>query len=1237
MTGESAGAVADFCATLRRLVRGCGVPQTRLARALNRSEASVSELLNGRRSTPPPLDDILSILMCCRSSVGDHPPPGLSLDSDWWRTRLSELEATTEAQHRAQVPRVQRREPTAAAKVNWPSVENVAFDFTSAVKILVGDRSGFDDLIEETVEPLNLVANGSINLRELFQGFGARVRASRGTTRTALLCAADVTLLVTAFSGAVAQHGIVSRPETGDGTGDVVTEVLEELGRIELGSARVRDSTELREEIAAAYASAADVVYSLGDPTEHEPGRLARMAWRRYEALLAPVTWDCPELRLTSEPYDPDQELGRRQATSDRVGLIELGVLLSEFASTGQASAQQRERMRAPIASAEGSGPTIPSLEAGYVNPAFRVAKHPVGRQLASDGWWQWQPLREDLAGFLAAHLITYQATQAPLLVFGHPGSGKSLLTKLIAARLPEAEYFCLRVELRHLPADLDLQEQLESALFHSTGRRTVWPDATGMRSEVTRVVLLDGFDELLQAGGGLLDTARQWRYLKDIEQFQQRESELGRATVFIVTSRTVVADQVLTPTNSTVIRIEPFDDTRIDCWLEVWEVTNRRYFTLHRLEPLTWEVVRPHRDLAGQPLLLLMLALYDGVGNPLRRLGVHSVRRVDLYERLLKEFVRRQVVKRSGLLPSAVQEDSVERELRRLSVIAMGMFNRRRQSITASDADDDLAALLDCESSALLFGRFFFVHESQAVVAAEEVRSYEFLHATFGEYLVARLIEAELRSVLVEWKGESQELVDDARLYALLSFVSLTDDAEVIRNVGELRDIAGASEGNSLPKLIHTLFRQTYAGGHRSRLLYQPSGRKELEGDAVYTANLLLLAVLAEGSVNVSEFFATSTPIDDWWRCVQIWRSQFGENAWEMFTRALSLEDRAIGTDLGRSWDICVRMPGVGLSSAKTLSWALRLNSLGPASYHDSKGVNSTDLIRRLSFVHDADVHQLLHALLPLLEEIPSSLRTYRINEEQQALSAAHVLVAMLGRRTRDSEELASRYLDVLSVLQNLPEGERISVADILVRNVVHDAVLLPESIVFPILLELMRLWSTSPGVLPVQAWDLLRSYMESQIERTDLSERDRAALVNALATYLREYATLFRDSPTPQDRLMQTLREAETTHIWELAVRASGREVLNDGLSILDATPVAERSPDAVIGLLRLARELGEEGWLVEHAESMLSRLSVRALKRLRPSDVDSVRQMVHDVDLLAVLNRIDRSWRGPSTSST
>ncbi|WP_327433722.1 NACHT domain-containing protein [Streptomyces sp. NBC_01236] len=1212
--GDATGAVADFCATLRRTVRGCGVSQAELARVLHRSDAAVSALLNGRRAKPPQLDEVLSIVNHCRDRAGAHPAPGLVLDPAWWRTRLAELENTAEASRRPQ-RYAQGRLPIAP-------VEAVTFDFGSAVELLAGGRGGFDGLDADVLEPLDLVGATAVELRGLFDGFGARVRACRGTARTALLCAADIVLLVTGFCDAVARLGAVRDAEGVDA--DLTTQVLEELGRVVLGSARARDTAELREEIATAYAAAADIMH-FGGFAGAPPEELARLAQRRYESLLAGVTWDCPELRLTSETYDPDQEEGRQQASADRVGLIELGVLLREFANGDRVTPQQRDRLRAPIAPAEGSGPAIPSLAAGYVNPAFRSAGRSADWQLAADDWWEGQPLREDIAGFLAAYLLSYQAMQAPLLVLGHPGSGKSLLTRLIAARLPEAEFSCLHVELRHVPAELDLQEQLEEALFRSTGRRISWPDAAQSAGDVVRVVLLDGFDELIQAGAGRLDMSTQWQYLMSIERLQQREFELGRPVVFVVTSRTVVADQVLTPMASTVLRLEPFDDARIACWLEVWEATNRRYFATQGVEPLTWDVVRPYRDLARQSLLLLMLALYDAVGNPLRRLDGRDIRRVDLYERLLVEFVRRQVVKHQGPLPPSAEAEAIEKELGRLGVIAVGMFNRRSQSLTSDEADRDLDVLLGEGGSTLLFGRFFFVHEAQAVVAEERLRSYEFLHATFGEYLVARLVCDEVWRVLDRWEGNEAARIDDDVLQAVLSIVPLTDRAEVLDNIRELSGPGGARWHGRLPVLLRTLFQRGDRGhGEREVLPYRPADRNRTERDATYGANLLLLVLLVEDGVRASEFLASAAPVERWWRCAQFWRSQFGEASWELFTGAVSVQRRSADRDPDTTGDLWITLRGIAVP-ADDLTWTLRRTVLGPAAYHDARGVDAADLSRRLSLLCDTDAQQLLHALAPLLRTLPNTLRTYRIDEEQRAVSGAHTLVALLCRDRGLPGQTAARYLDVLEVLRNLPDADRSTVADVLVRHLVQDADLLPEDVVGALLVELIRLGPAGGGARWTGLWPVLEAYVSRAMGRAALEDKEFDVPVG----HLRRYAALF---PGPQERLQQMLREAGTSHIWAVMERGPGHVVLEEGRALLDATPAAERAPESVIGLLRLARELGQEDWLAEHAEPLLRSLEPAALLRLRAGDVDALRAVVRDARLLSTFRAIEEIWRGP-----
>src|SRR4029079_17366911 len=82
-------------------------------------------------------------------------------------------------------------------------------------------------------------------------------------------------------------------------------------------------------------------------------------------------------------------------------------------------------------------------------------------------------------------------------------------------------------------------------------------------------------------------------------------------------------------PAGALAVRLEPFDDAQIGRWLAVWNRTNAG------LEPLTADVVLRFRALAEQPLLLLMLALYDATDSALQD-GAATLDDGQLYERLL-------------------------------------------------------------------------------------------------------------------------------------------------------------------------------------------------------------------------------------------------------------------------------------------------------------------------------------------------------------------------------------------------------------------------------------------------------------------------------------------------------------------------------------------------------------------------------------------------------------------------
>ncbi|MEU4271847.1 hypothetical protein [Streptomyces sp. NPDC026092] len=1239
-------AVVDFCETLRRLVRGCGIPQTDLARALHRAESTVSELLSGRRTTAPRLDLVLEVVRYCRDHAGDHRPPGLSLDPAWWRTRHAELE------HAAEPPRARAAEPLPPRAATRPVrsvaepppwLEDGVLDFATAVDILGAGRGFRDGFTEELLEPLTLSGSAPADVRELFEGYPERVRAAHGTARTALLYAADVVVHVAAFCDAVQGSGISAGPDWGEGRTDLTTEVLGELARVELGSSRVRDPLELRAEIAASYQAVSRLVQAAGDAVGRSPEALARQALRGYDRLLGALTWPCPELRLTSETVVVPDEVDEPE--HDGAGLDRLGRLLTEFADGGTAPARHLARLRAPLASMEGSGAVIPSLAQGYVDPSFRIAPHPVDRDLASDEWWERQPLRDDLAGFLAAYLLTARATRAPLLVLGHPGSGKSLLTRLLTARLPESEFFCVRVELRHVPADVDVQEQIEAELLRSTGRHTAWPDVVDPESGVVRVVLLDGFDELLQAGGHHLDTRRQWNYLRDIERIQEREAEWGRPTVVVVTSRTVVADRAHTPAATTVLRLEPFDDARIGRWLACWERANAHLSGVREAEALTWDVLRPHRELARQPLLLLMLALYDAAGHPLR--GRHGERmgRVELYERLLGEFVRREVVRQQGPLPPPEEETAIEEELLRLGVIATGMFNRRSQSIMARDAERDLSVLLRDPGAPLPFGRFFFVHEAQAVAAEEEIRSYEFLHATFGEYLVARVVCRELRKTVGGGPRQEGAKVDDGRLRALLSPVPLTDRAEVLRDAAELlrRGVAGPRAALVAP--LRELFARVLGGDEdRVDVPYRPLTQSRMERDAVYGANLLLLAVVCAGEegLEASAFLSTDAPVERWWRCAHLWRSQLGESSWTAFTHALVVRQRfaeATGEVAPRDLFLSLRGeaepdPGTGRTPATWLQ--------GPRAFRGRPGLDVAEVVRRLAFLGDTDTGHVLHAVLPLLERLPGAVDTYLADPDAGVRSMAHVLLTLVWRDDERPEALAAAYEEVVSAMHHLPDETMARMTDTLTVLLVRDAARLPGATVLAVLKALTTPvpGRPTPGGT-AGTWSALLTCVEAQAARADIPPAELERIAARVGLMLVREAALHGSRGSRAEgaglgrrRGLETaLREAGSTGLWHwtLPGRLPNDRLLDEARETAARSEGPARSPWTVVGALRLANELGRDDWLAEQAEPLLRTLGLQALGLLRPSDVDFLRPFVRDTALTAVFGRIEEVWRG------
>jgi hypothetical protein len=834
--------------------------------------------------------------------------------------------------------------------------------YETAVRLLGGDAAKVVQLVDTLVGAGMLALVGPVG--SLLGWFDAKAELSRVTERmvTGLmekrssLSRFERTERLEAALGALAVAGFFEVLDEADLPRDLVITADEQRSLASRATAGLRlpvpgpaeshqeFRSHLRDYYDALAGSVAGFVTGLAafeslDDTRRERFRqgvraLPELAVVRYESLVGRLAAEFPEVRFWA---------GVREQSAVHASLADLREMLASIAA-GRAPDERREglarayaaALRRPIAESGEvpAGLRLPTLGDAFVPQSFRTSAD--AARLSSEDWWEQQILREDLLTFLTGHLTSRAATEAPLMVLGQPGSGKSVLAKILAAQLPANDFLPVLVKLRDVHAAADVQEQVEQAIRHDTGERLDWPALARSAGDALPLVILDGFDELLQATG-----VSQTDYLTRVAAFQRREADQGRPVAVVITSRTSVADRARAPQDTVAVRLEPFDESRVGRWVEVWNATNAEHFRGGAEQPLQLATAMRYPELVGQPLLLLMLAIYDAEGNSLRSAG--ELRSDQLYERLLERFARREVDKRGGGLPPRDRDRLVEAELRRLSVVAFAMFNRGAQWVTETQLDDDLRALPDLvrtpgpvttddlrpplRAAELALGSFFFVHRARATRDDTALAAFEFLHATFGEFLVARLVHRVVREMVVRERASSflsAPAPDDGLLHALLSFAPLAARRQIVLFVAEMvTDLSDEDRADWVDLLIR-LFRAAQEPRLASAFdRYLPQPLTVPARIAAHTVNLLLLTLCAE-AIMASRLLGTpdaAATIQVWRDVAVFWQSQrsagwpglldivqlnrIGQDKERDMRLALSADGPAVVETIGPGWEI--------------------------------------------------------------------------------------------------------------------------------------------------------------------------------------------------------------------------------------------------------------------------------------------------------------------------------------------
>ncbi|NUT52465.1 MAG: hypothetical protein HOV94_35035 [Saccharothrix sp.] len=548
----------------------------------------------------------------------------------------------------------------------------------------------------------------------------------------------------------------------------------------------------------------------------------------------------------------------------------------------------------------------FPTVEDGFVAPAYRLAVHHEAAQISSEQWWADQTeVREDIDAFLAAHLSGQESTTLPLLVLGHPGAGKSLLVDVLAARLPAGRFTVVTVQLRKVRAEDPVHRQIETALSETLAERVDWGAVADEGGDCTRVVLLDGFDELIQASG-----VQQSTYLEQVRDFQEREANLDRPVAVVITSRTLVADRAHVPPGVRVVKLEEFDDARVERWLDAWNAANA---ATPGFRPPTLDQVLHHGDLARQPLLLLMLVIYAAdPGNP--PLNDEDLSKADLYERLINSFVARQARDKGAVRPSAdVVGERAAQARWRLSIAALAMFNRGRQYVTDVELDRDLAVFAPGEGprqrttfdapvseADRTVEDFFFIHSAKWNEGSRTGgRTFEFLHATFGEYLIAEVTLALLRQLVVQSAAgaanpyQRSAPPDDSLLYALISHEALLKRKPILDFARELFHRLDPATRTALLDLLGRLLRSVDDRVRDDKHSSYAPGRSTLVSRmAAYSANLASLRfhLVTEPTPLEALLPGSDGDLTPWRSLVYLWHSGLDEEGWTAVRGAMSI-----------------------------------------------------------------------------------------------------------------------------------------------------------------------------------------------------------------------------------------------------------------------------------------------------------------------------------------------------------
>lgn len=364
-------------------------------------------------------------------------------------------------------------------------------------------------------------------------------------------------------------------------------------------------------------------------------------------------------------------------------------------------------------------------------------------KQILLDRFWDGKEVNsgENVGKFIMNELTSPLNSFKPIIILGNPGAGKSMLSSILSARLcdsPDFVPFFIRlrdVVLSDTNPKNHINEGIENTIEGNIDVDWIsWAKEFNTRIPV---IVLDGFDELLRASQAEINN-----YVSKLQELLiNTYKDYKISARIILTSRLTVMQDVDVPNETTIIRLDSFDEKRQNQWIEQWNSFQTKRDFVNFIIPNNSSI----KELAKEPLLLFMLGVYDFESSELQNDSKESdFNQSKLYDKLFNKFTYRQLDKdpKFGELSDPKKNKLAKRYRLRLGAISTLMFLNDVDHKDTQKLIDELNSFgiggVDAEPN-LVFKGFFFVHKDKSTEASGfQSYTFEFIHKSFGEFLAA-------------------------------------------------------------------------------------------------------------------------------------------------------------------------------------------------------------------------------------------------------------------------------------------------------------------------------------------------------------------------------------------------------------------------------------------------------------------------------------------------------------------